>query len=140
MFRLSTKTFNRTGLNTEPWRTVLLTGCQLDVTPSMDITLGLAIQTVFYPVNGMLLHVMGSQFLQENTVRDSVKGFTKIKLDNFLCLSLTKWVTPDSLHSCQIWSLPATGISLVCQDYSLRLLFSTNLVFSTNFLQVYLHQ
>ncbi|KAK4831669.1 hypothetical protein QYF61_018636 [Mycteria americana] len=41
-------------------------------------SLGPAIQTVFYPAKSTPFQAMSSQFLQENAVGDSVKGFTKV--------------------------------------------------------------
>ncbi|KAK4828028.1 hypothetical protein QYF61_022805 [Mycteria americana] len=42
-------------------------------------SLGPAIQPVFYPAKNMPIQAMSSQFLQENAVGDSVKGFTKVQ-------------------------------------------------------------
>ena len=40
--------------------------------------LGMALQPVLYPKKGIPVQATGSQFPQENTVRDSVKGFAEV--------------------------------------------------------------
>ncbi|PKU39213.1 hypothetical protein llap_10478 [Limosa lapponica baueri] len=45
-------------------------------------SLGTAIQPVFYPVKSTLVYAMIRQLLQENPVGDSVKGLTKVQVDN----------------------------------------------------------
>ncbi|KAK4819049.1 hypothetical protein QYF61_024688 [Mycteria americana] len=51
-------------------------------------SLGPAIQPVLNPARSTPVQAMTSQFLQENAVGDSVKGFTKVQVDNICSLSL----------------------------------------------------
>ncbi|KAK4827864.1 hypothetical protein QYF61_022014 [Mycteria americana] len=51
-------------------------------------SLGPAIQPVLYPAKSAPIPAMSRQFLQENAVGDSVKGFTKVQVDNIHSLSL----------------------------------------------------
>ncbi|KAK4810059.1 hypothetical protein QYF61_007223 [Mycteria americana] len=51
-------------------------------------SLGSAIQPVFYPAKSTPVQAMSPQVLQENAVGDSVKGFSKVQVDNVYSLSL----------------------------------------------------
>ena len=51
-------------------------------------SLGSSIQPVFYPAKHVPIQAMNSQFRQENSVGNGVKGFTKVKANNIYNLSL----------------------------------------------------
>ncbi|KAK4810277.1 hypothetical protein QYF61_015307 [Mycteria americana] len=51
-------------------------------------SLGSAIQPVFYPAKSTPVQAMSPQLLQENAVGDSVKGFSKVQVDNVYSFSL----------------------------------------------------
>ncbi|KAK4828214.1 hypothetical protein QYF61_024648 [Mycteria americana] len=51
-------------------------------------SLGPAVQPVLYPAKSTPIQAMSSQFLQENAVGNSVKGFTEVQVDNIHSLSL----------------------------------------------------
>ncbi|PKU47282.1 wd repeat-containing protein hypothetical protein [Limosa lapponica baueri] len=78
------KVLNRTGPNTEPWGTPLVTSCQLDLTLFNSIhhnPLSLVIEPFCYPAKSTLVQAMSSQFLEDNAVGNGVKGFTKVQVD-----------------------------------------------------------
>jgi len=81
------KIFNRTSPSNESWGTPVMTGCQLDLIP-FTTTLGLAIQPVFHPAKCTPTQTMSSKFLQEDGVGNSVKGLTKVQVDDIHSLSL----------------------------------------------------
>jgi len=54
-----------------------MTDCQLDLT-AFTTTLGLALRIVLYPAKSVPVQATGYQLLQENTVGDGVKGFSKV--------------------------------------------------------------
>jgi len=51
-------------------------------------SLGSTIQPVLYPAESTPIQSMGSQFLQEDAVGNSVKGLIKVQADNIHSLSL----------------------------------------------------
>lgn len=58
--------FNRTGANTEPWRTPVMTSCQRIIYYSIHQSLGSAIQTFFYPIKSKPVQAMSSQWSERN--------------------------------------------------------------------------
>ncbi|KAJ7398370.1 hypothetical protein BTVI_125734 [Pitangus sulphuratus] len=80
----------KTGPNTEPWRTPLVTGYQLDAAP-FTATLDPALQPVLSPVKSAPVQAMSSQFHQENAVGNSVKGFSEVQVYNIQSVTFNHW-------------------------------------------------
>ncbi|KAJ7414060.1 hypothetical protein BTVI_41742 [Pitangus sulphuratus] len=79
-FSSSIKIFDRTGPNTDPWETSLVSSCQLDASHSPSLS-GPAIQPVLNPDKNVPVQVMGCQLFQEYAVGNStllgIKGFAE---------------------------------------------------------------
>ena len=116
--RSSIKILNRPGPSTNLCGTALVTGCELDLTP---FTTSLRAWPVIYPAKRLPVQAAGCQFLQENTVEDSVKGFAKVYTDYVSSLSLihqagyrrrTRW----SSRTSRAWSPSCPASTLWSQD------------------------
>ena len=86
--RLLIKIINRTGLNTEPWGTPLVSDHQLDLTPFTTTLWAQPSKSVFYPAKYRPIQIKSIYFLQEDAVGNSVKGLVKVQVDNIHNLSL----------------------------------------------------